>query len=380
MLRSTFPCPDRVVTLPVAGAAGRVTAGPVYSRLTVPATEIAARDGFAVVSGETAGADGGNGVPLRNPHRVNTGNAIPPGYDAVVMIEDVAESGGVWYTKRLVFPGENIHPAGSEVRRGDLILPAGHRIRPCDIGALLSCGIVAVDVREVKAGLIPTGSELVPAGDYPGPGGAVESNTAVAAALLGEAGATCTRYAIVRDDPALLRAAVANGIRENDLLLVSAGSSAGTRDFTAAVIGELGEVLVHGIAMKPGAPAIVGRIDGKPVIGIPGYPIAALTAVRELALPLLAAWGFHPPPAERLRVRLTRPITANPGYDEFILLTISRDGDGYIATPLPRGAGPQMALVRADACLHVPAGTGGVGKGAEVDVLLTGPYREDGGP
>ncbi|WP_243670167.1 molybdopterin-binding protein, partial [Methanoculleus chikugoensis] len=124
-----------------------------------------------------------------------------------------------------------------------------------------------MDVREVKVGLIPTGSELVPAGNLPGPGGAVESNTAVAAALLGEAGATCTRYGIVRDDPVLLRQAIKNGIRENDLLLISAGSSAGTRDFTAAVISDLGEVLVHGIAMKPGAPAIVGRIDGKPVIG-----------------------------------------------------------------------------------------------------------------
>ena len=375
MMRSAFPCPDRVATLPVAGTAGRVTAGPIYSLLTVPATEIAARDGFAVVSGETTGAGGGSPVPLRNPHRVNTGNAIPPGYDAVVMIEDVVRD-GAWSTKRAVLPGEHIHPAGSEIRQGDPILPAGHRIRPCDIGALLSCGIAAVDVREVKVGLIPTGSELVPAGECPGPGGAVESNTAVSAAMLGEAGATCTRYGIVRDDPVLLRQAIKNGVRENDLLLISAGSSAGTRDFTAAVIGDLGEVLVHGVAMRPGAPAIIGRIDGKPVIGLPGYPIAALPAVRELALPLLAAWGFHPRPLERLRVRLAGTVTTDPGYDEFVLLTVSRTGDGHVATPLPRGAGPQMALVRADAYLHVPAGTGGIDDGAEVDILLTGPYRE----
>ncbi|MDD4567304.1 Molybdopterin molybdenumtransferase [Methanoculleus chikugoensis] len=376
MMRSAFPCPDRIVTLPVAGAAGRVTAGPVYSSLTIPATEIAARDGFAVVSGETLRAGDASPVPLRNPSRVNTGNAIPPGYDGVVMIEDVIGRDGAWYTKKPVLPGEHIHPAGSEIRRGDLILPAGHRIRPCDIGALLSCGIVTVDVREVKVGLIPTGSELVPAGNLPGPGGAVESNTAVAAALLGEAGATCTRYGIVRDEPVLLRQAITDGIRENDLLLISAGSSAGTRDFTAAVIGDLGKVLVHGIAMKPGAPAIVGRIDGKPVIGVPGYPIAALTAARELALPLLAAWGFSPPPAERLRARLSGTVTANPGYDEFVLLTVSRTGDGYAAIPLPRGAGPQMALVHANAYLHVPAGTGGIGEGTEVEILPTGQCRE----
>jgi len=376
MLRSAFPCPDRTVTLPVAGAAGRVAVKPVCSLLTVPETDIAARDGFAVESYETAGASAANPVRLKNPQRVNTGNAIPRGCDAVVMIEDTTGKDGEWYTGKAVLPGEHIHPAGSEIQQGDLILPAGHRIRPWDIGALLSYGIAAVDVKEVRVGLIPTGSELVGAGECPGPGGAIESNTAVAAALLGETGATCTRYAIVRDDPVLLRQAITDGIGENDLLLISAGSSAGTRDFTAAVVEALGEVLVHGIAMKPGAPAIVGRIDGKPVIGLPGYPIAALTAIRELALPLLAAWGFHPRPAERLRAHLAGAVTADPGYDEFVLLTVSRAGDGYIATPLPRGTGPQMALIRADACLHVRAGTGSIDDGAEVDVLLTGAYRE----
>lgn len=378
MMRSVFPCPDRIATLPVAAAAGRVTAAPVSSSLTIPAEDTASRDGFAVVSGETTSADSECPVPLRNPSRVNTGNAIPPGYDAVVMIEDVVGGDGTWSTKRAVVPGEHIFSAGSEIRRGDLILPAGRRIRPCDIGALLSCGLVTVDVREVRVGLIPTGTELVPAGNLPGPGGAVESNTAVGAALLGEAGATCTRYGIVRDDPGLLREAIERGIRENDMLLISAGSSAGTRDFTATAIGELGEVLVRGIAMKPGLPAIVGRIDGKPVIGLPGYPIAALTVARELALPLLAVWGFSPPPVESLRARLTGTVTADPGYDEFVQVIVSQAGGEYVATPLPRGAGPQMALVHANACLHVPRGTGSIAGGSEVDILLTCRWREQG--
>lgn len=373
-MRSAFPTPDRTATLPVAGAAGRVTAKPVYSLLTVPEMDIAARDGFAVKSRETAGASAANPVRLKNPCRVNTGNAIPPGYDAVVMIEDITDD-GTWSTGKAVIRGEHLHPRGTEIRQGDQILPAGHPIRPCDIGALLSYGIAAVDVREVRVGLIPTGSELVAAGELPGPGGAVESNTAAAAALLGEAGATCARYGIVRDEPGQLQQAITDGVRENDLLLVSAGSSAGTRDFTADVIGDLGEVLVHGIAMKPGEPAIIGRIDGKPVIGLPGYPIAALTTVRELALPLLAAWGFHSRPAERLRARLAGTITADPGYDEFVLLTVSRTGDRYVATPLPRGGGTQMAMVRANACLHVPTDTGSIRDGTEVDILLTGPRR-----
>ncbi len=372
LMRSAFQNTDRTIRVPVAGAAGQVTVRPVHSPLTVPATDIAARDGFAVVSSETAEASAKNPVRLKNPCRVNTGNTIPPGYDAVVMIEDVAGEEGVWTTGKAVLHGEHIYPAGTEIRQGDPILPAGHRIRPCDIGALLSYGIVAVDVRSVKVGLIPTGSELVPAGERPGPGQVIESNTAVAAALLGEAGAFSTRYGIVRDDPRNLRQAIRRGIRENDLLLVSAGSSAGTRDFTAGVVGELGEVLVHGIAMKPGKPAIIGRIDGKPVIGLPGHPIAALTVVRELALPLLAEWGFHPRPAERLPARLAGTVVADPGYDEFVLLTVSRIADRYVATPLPRGAGTQMIMVHANAYLHVPAGTGSICEGTEVEVLRTG--------
>lgn len=373
MTQAAFPRPDRRVRVPAAGAAGRVTAVPIYSPLTVPETDVAARDGFAVVSSETSGAGNGTAVPLKNPFRVNTGNAIPPGYDAVVMIEDVAGDDGSWNTGRAVSPGEHIHPAGTEIRQGEMILPAGHMIRPWDIGALLSYGITEVDVSALEVGLIPTGSELVRAGERPGPGGAVESNTAVAAAWLTEAGATCTRYEIVRDDPTLLREAIERGIRENDLLLISAGSSAGTRDFTAGIIGDLGEVLVHGIAMKPGKPAIVGRIDGKPVIGMPGYPIAAMTVVRELAIPLLAAWGFCTRPGERLRARLGETVVADPGFDEFVQVIVSRVGDRSIATPLPPGAGTQMAVVRANACLHVPAGTGTLPEGAEVEVIRTGP-------
>jgi putative molybdopterin biosynthesis protein len=377
MMRAAFPRPDRTLRVPVAGATGQVTATPVYSLLTVPPTDIAARDGFAVVASETTGAGDVTGVPLKNPFRVNTGNAIPPGYDAVVMIEDIVREDGFWSTRKAVRPGEHIHPAGTEIRQRELILPAGHTLRPWDIGALLTYGITELDVAALKVGLIPTGSELVRPGERPGPGGVIESNTAVAAAWLTEAGATCTRYDIVRDDPALLREAIERGIRENDLLLVSAGSSAGTRDFTAGIIGDLGEVLVHGIAMKPGKPAIVGKIDSKPVIGMPGYPIAAMTAVRELALPLLAAWGFYTRPGERLRARLGETIVADPGFDEFVQVIVSRAGDGYTATPLPPGAGTQMAVVRANACLHVSAGTGTIPEGTDVEVLRTGPYPPD---
>lgn len=373
MMRSVFPVPNRTIRVPVAEAAGRITAGPVYSRLTHPIRDISARDGFAIRSRETAGASGTNPVRLTDPYWVNTGNAIPPGYDAVVMVEDVIAEGDALSTGKAVSPGEHIHPAGSEIREGEMILPAGHWIRPCDIGALLTYGITTVDAKEVRIGLIPTGSELVPAGEVPGPGQVIESNTAGAAVLLGETGATCTRYEITRDDPHLLRAAIERGVRENDLLIVSAGSSAGRRDFTARIIDDLGEVLVHGIAMKPGTPSILGRIDDKPVIGVPGYPIAAMTAVRELAFPLLAEWGFRTRSPETLRARLVGRVTSDPGYDEFLLLAISRAGNRYIATPLPRKSHTQMVMVRGNAYLHIPAGVGCIEEETEVEVTLTGP-------
>ncbi len=138
MMRAAFPHPDRTIRVPVAGATGRVTAAPVHSPITVPTTDIAARDGFAVVGSETTGADDENPILLRDPFRVNTGNAIPPGCDAVVMIEDVIGEDGAWCTCRAVSPGEHVHPEGEEIETGDLILPAGHLIHPCDIGALLT--------------------------------------------------------------------------------------------------------------------------------------------------------------------------------------------------------------------------------------------------
>ena len=366
MMCSAFPRPDRIATLPVAGAAGRVTTAPVSSFLTIPAGDIASRDGFAVVSGETLGAHDGSPVPLKNPCRVNTGNAIPPGYDAVVMIEDVAGRDGAWSTKKAVLTGEHIFPDGSEIRRGDLILPAGHRIRPCDIGALLSCGIVTVDVREVRVGLIPTGSELVPAGSLPGSGGAVESNTAVSAALLGEAGATCTRYGIVRDDPVLLREAIERGIRENDMLLISAGSSAGTRDFTAAVIAGLGEVLVHGIAMKPGLPAIVGRIDGKPVIGLPGHPASAFVVLVAIVDHLLAAMRETTVSRRTVRARLTQNIPSTRGREDYVRVSL---GNGE-ARPVFGKSGLLNTLVQSEGLVRIPASSEGFEVGEEVEVIL----------
>ena len=227
-------------------------------------------DGIAVATRETVGASEQHPVELENAIRVNTGNIVPPGYDAVIMIEDTWQNGDRYVIRKSTTPWQHIRPAGEDLAESEMVLPSGHRIRPHEVGALATYGITEMEVLSVRVGLVPTGSELVPAGTRPSPGQVVESNTVMAKAMLEQAGARCMRYPFVEDDPDRIREAVRKAVKENDIVIVSAGSSAGSRDYTADVIGDLGEVLVHGIAIKPGKPAIIGRIDQKPVFGLPG--------------------------------------------------------------------------------------------------------------
>jgi putative molybdopterin biosynthesis protein len=255
-----------------------------------------------------------------------------------------------------------------------MALPSRHCIRPHETGALATYGITGIDVLTVRVGLIPTGSELVAPGTRPGPGQVVESNTVMAAAMLSALGAACTRYPQVKDDPAMIRAAVQRAVAENDIVIVSAGSSAGTRDFTADIIAELGEVLAHGIAIRPGKPAIIGRIDKKPVIGMPGYPLSALTILREIVAPLLGQYGLAAPAAETIAARLTATVHKEIGTDEFLLCALGRVGDRWVVSPQSRGAGVQMSAVRANAYLRLPAAAEGFEAGETVAATLMVPY------
>ncbi len=266
----SFSCIPSIERVAIEQSVGRVTASPVIARYSVPEIHLAAMDGIAVKSADTAGADEQHPVTLARVARVNTGNIVPPEYDAVIMIEDVWVENEQYVIRKGVPPWQHIRPAGEDIGESEMVLASRHTIRPHEIGALAAYGITDVNVLSVRVGLIPTGSELVEHHTRPAPGQIVESNTLMAAAVLTAAGADCTRYSIVKDEPGLIRNAIENALKENEIVIVSAGSSAGTRDYTADVIAELGEVLVHGIAIKPGKPAIIGRVGGKPVIGMPG--------------------------------------------------------------------------------------------------------------
>jgi putative molybdopterin biosynthesis protein len=370
---SCTPSRDRV---PLTESVGRVTAEPIFARYSVPEVHLAAMDGIAVVSSETEGAGEQHPVTLDRAARVNTGNVVPREFDAVIMIEDVHLEGERFTIRKAVPPWQHVRPAGEDIGESEMALPSRHRIRPHEIGALATYGVTEVSVLTVKVGLIPTGSELVPHGTHPAPGQVVESNTVMAEAVLRGLGATCTRYPPVKDDPDLIRSAIQSAVRENDVVIISAGSSAGTRDYTAEVIAEIGEVLVHGVAIKPGKPVIIGRIDKKPIIGMPGYPLSALTVLREIITPLINRFGLRVPGTEHIDATLTGTIHKDIGSDEFVLCSIGRIGDRWVISPQSRGAGVQMSAVRANAFLKIPSGTEGYEAGEHVSGTLTVPRAD----
>jgi putative molybdopterin biosynthesis protein len=370
LLSGEFSCTPSILQVPLEKAAGRITAGPIFARYSVPEIHLAAMDGIAVVSAETKGASEQHPVTLPRASRVNTGNVVPQEYDAVIMIEDVWEKDGTYTIRKASSPWQHVRPAGEDLAESEMVMPSRHCIRPHEIGALATYGITMLDTITVAIGLVPTGSELVPAGTRPAPGQVVESNTVMAKAMLEDTGATCTRYPFVEDRPRLIREAIEKAVRENDIVIVSAGSSAGTRDYTADVIADLGTVLVHGIATKPGKPVIIGRIGGKPVIGLPGYPLSALTIIRELVLPFLKNYGLPVPDPVTIRAAITSSLPKEIGSDEFVLCTLGKVGDRWVVSPQSKGAGVQMSAVRANAYIRVPRNSEGFTVGDPVEARL----------
>ena len=370
LLAREFALTPGTELVPLEEAAGRITAGPVFARYSVPEIHLSAMDGIAVVSADTRGASEQHPITLSRAARLNTGNVVPPEFDAVIMIEDVWETDGKYIVRKAVSPWQHVRPAGEDLAESEMVIPSLHRIRAHEIGALATYGITHPGVIALRVGLVPTGSELVPAGTRPKPGQVVESNTMMTTAILTEAGATSTRYPFVEDQPEKIKNAVAEAIKENDIVIVSAGSSAGTKDYTADVVAELGEVLVHGVAIKPGKPVIIGKINGKPVFGLPGYPLSALTVIREIILPFIKNYGLCVPEQRIIRAYITSAIPKEIGSDEFVLCTIGRVGNRWVVSPQSKGAGVQMSAVRANAFIRIPLASEGFDAGDEVDARL----------
>jgi putative molybdopterin biosynthesis protein len=345
-------------------AAGRVTAAPVMARRSSPAAHQAAMDGFAVAAAATFGASPDNPKLLRlgrEAFPVNTGHLMPPAADAVIMVEQIPDPEADPITVEApTFPWQHVRRVGEDLVKGEMVLPEGSRITPWSQGALLAAGVTTVQVRRrPRVAIIPTGSELVPAAELdrePESGRLPEFNSVILSGLVEKAGGLPIVRPIVPDDPEILIKVLEETLAAADVVLINAGSSAGSEDYTYQAVAALGEVLVHGVAMMPGKPTLLGAAAGKPVIGIPGYPVSAVLSFEQFAAPLIAGMaGRRLAPRPTLIVEPAQNLPSKPGLTEFIRVTLGRVGDRVIATPLPRGAGTISSLVRADGLLIVPS-------------------------
>lgn len=379
-------------------ALGRITSEPIWARVSSPNYHASAMDGFAVRSEDTIGAGPGSPVLLslgsdnsQPPAAVyvDTGDPVPEWANAVIPIENteaIDMHGGhdpslrnptAIRIRASVPPWSHIRPLGEDIVATQLVLPAGHVLKPADLGAIAASGHTEISVtRKPRVAILPTGSELVPIGTSLKRGDILEYNSLVLAAQVKAMGADPVRYPITVDDLDAICARVSEASHESDLILLNAGSSAGAEDFSAQVVQKLGYLLVHGVAVRPGHPVIIGMLDGSdgkiPIIGVPGYPVSAALTIDIFVEPVLARWlGRSPLEYPEVDASLTRKITSPPGDDDYIRVALGRVGENLLAAPLARGAGVITSLVRADGLLVLPSGTQGAEAGQKVRVKLT---------
>jgi putative molybdopterin biosynthesis protein len=371
--------PLGVETVPLTEANGRVTAEPVWAKISSPHYHAAAMDGYAVRAEATHGATETSPKLLRVDTQavpVDTGDPMPPDTNAVIMIEHthlVEDTKGVAIEiMATTAPWRHVRAMGEDMVATELVLPANHRLRPQDLGAIAGCGHTEVTVyRRPRVAIQPTGTELVTPGEPLTPGAIIEYNSLVLGAQAEEAGALVDRLPIQADKYEAIKGAIESALETHDIVVVNAGSSAGTEDYTAAIVQELGTLCVHGIAMRPGHPVILGVAKGKALVGIPGYPVSAAMTFELIVKPLLYRWqGRQPPERPTVQAALSRKVLSPMGEDEFMRVTLGRVGERIVATPLARGAGVIMSLVNADGIVTIPRFSEGHHAGEAVTVEL----------
>lgn len=366
-------------TVPVRTAAGRVLAKAVYASMSSPAYNACAMDGIAVRAKETAAARPHQPVRLSAGDfvRVNTGQPLPEGFDAVIMIEDVVLENDEARILSSVATFDHVRVIGEDIVETEMIRPSGHRIRPVDVGAMLAGGVEEAEVyAQPQVAILPTGTEIVEHAADMETGRVLDSNSWMLAGLVEEAGGIARRHAPVPDDFDTLKQRVAELAEEADVLLIGAGSSAGSKDYTRAVMESLGDLVRHGIAIKPGKPTVLGRIGDTPVIGIPGYPVSAYVSFREFVEPVLLELGGRRVFRQKLSAELAADVTSSLKHAEYLRLNIGKVRDRYVATPMQTGAGVSMSLVRADGIGVIPQNVEGMRAGEWIDAVLVKSQEE----
>lgn len=359
----------------VQNAFGRITARAVYAAICAPHYAASAMDGIAVHAKDTFGATETTPVRL-TPQQymvVDTGDPVPEDCDAVIMVEDIVRGEDEVVTiYAAAAPWQHIRQIGEDICAGEMILASYMEVTPAAIGAMIAGGVLEIEViKKPVIGIIPTGDEIVAPCADPKPGDILEFNSSIFSAMVQEWGAEAKTYPIVPDRFDAIREMVARAADECDIVLLNAGSSAGREDYSVSVIRELGDVVYHGIAIKPGKPAILGLRGAVPILGVPGYPVSGIIVIEELLKPLVAEW-FHSntAPVQLATATLTRPVVSGLKYQEFVRVRMGEVGGKLTASPLSRGAGVVSSFMKADGILEVPQGTEGYEAGEEVQVRL----------
>ncbi|MBM4338025.1 MAG: molybdopterin biosynthesis protein [Deltaproteobacteria bacterium] len=372
-------------TVHVVQSLGRVTAEPLFAKISSPPFHCAAMDGIAVQAESTYGATDDSPKVLitgKEAWFVNTGHPIPPATNSVIMIEDVHQIDSERVEIReAAHPWQHVRAIGEDIVATEMVFPENHQITSYDIGALLASGYREIRVKKKPRVLIlPTGSELIEPGEVnlsePLPK-IIESNSYVLSNMVVEDGGEPFRHPIVRDDFTKIREALLSKYEEVDLILIIAGSSAGSEDYTRSIIEESGEVYVHGISMMPGKPALLGKFKDRPIVGIPGYPVSAILAYEELVKPLIYQI-LHLIKPEKIKIKVfpTRKIPSKLGTEEFLRVKVGKVGEKFYATPLPRGSGMITSLTKADGIIRIPPLSEGVDENQEIDLQLLRPFEE----
>ena len=361
--------------IPVWEACDRVTAHGVYAHICAPHYAASAMDGVAVHAKDTFGATETTPVTLAAGQFVvlDTGDPIPEGYDAVIMVEDIVKNeDGAITIHDAAAPWQHIRQIGEDICAGEMILASHMTVSPSAIGAMIAGGVLEIEViRKPVVGIIPTGDEIIMPCTDPKPGDILEFNGSIFSAMVRQWGAEAKVYPIVPDRFDQIKAAVAKAAEECDMVLLNAGSSAGREDYSVQVIRELGEVLYHGIAIKPGKPAILGCKGSKPVLGVPGYPVSGIIVIEQLLKPLVDHWlKTAAAPARYVKATLTRAVVSGLKYEEFVRVRMGYVGNKLMASPLSRGSGVVSSFMKADGILEVPQGLEGYEAGAQVEVRL----------
>ncbi len=367
-------------TVPVIEACKRVTRHAVYAKNSSPLYNASAMDGIAVISSRTGGACETKPVRLQEGEDyvvVDTGDPIHHPYDAVIMAEDLLETEREDQVEIIASAAawQHVRPVGEDIVAGEMILPSCHRIRPIDVVVLLSAGILEIEVvKQPKVTIFPTGTEIIEPGDAILEGSIIESNTRMFEQMVLEQGGLAERRPILEDDYEKIRDEVKKAVAGSDMVLINAGSSAGRDDYTVHVLRELGEVLIHGVAIKPGKPVILAIVDKKPVIGLPGYPVSAYIAFENFVAPVLAMMGQLSVRTDyEVQAVVSRRLVSSLKHREYVRIKAGMVGNRMVAAPLARGAGAAMSLVRADGFCVIDQNCEGVEAGEEVKISL---YRD----